>query len=88
MKIRDRQSDITKIELEIFNEINKLKKSKYRNVFELMDDYYSEYLKQVEKLYIDKKINIKKELTNNYIFHMIAYLFSYPIFRIIWYITV
>lgn len=70
MEIKDRQIDITKIDLEIFNEINKLKKSKYRMVFEIMDDYYSKYLKQVEKLYIDKKINIKKELTNNYIFHI------------------
>ena len=62
---------ISKVEVDILKEINKLKKSKLYDIFNRMDIFYMKFLDIVEKLYMKKtKQNVRKELTFHYIFHI------------------
>ena len=62
---------ISKVEVDILKEINKLKKSKLYDIFNRMDIFYMQFLDIVEKLYMKKtKQNVRKELTFHYIFQI------------------
>lgn len=68
----DNNIRISKVEVDILKEINKLKKSKLYDILNYMDTFYMQFLNIMEKLYMKKtKIqNVRKELTYHYIFHI------------------
>ena len=61
----DNNIRISKVEVDILKEINKLKKSKLYDILNYMDTFYMQFLNIMEKLYMKKtKIqNVRKELT-------------------------